>query len=105
MNEKVYTVDELKTRLIPVFQGYDVRRAVLFGSYGKGLATAKSDVDILVDSGLKGLRFVGLIGDIKESLQGKEVDVFDITHVDRGSPVEKEISRTGVEIYAKPIRD
>lgn len=100
-NDTVFTVNELKTILFPVFQHYDIKRAVLFGSYGKGIATQKSDVDILVDSGLKGLSFVGLIGDIKRSLRGKEVDVFDVTHVDSGSPVDCEIRDTGIEIYTK----
>lgn len=99
--QHVLSVEELKEMLIPVFKIYNVRRAVLFGSYSKGLATSKSDVDILVDSGLRGLRFVGLIEDIKQSLQGKEVDVFDVSHVDNGSLVEEEINKTGVEIYAK----
>ena len=86
---------------IPVFQNYNVRRAVLFGSYSKGSATPESDVDLMVDSGLKGLKFVGLIGDIKQSLCGKEVDVLDVTHIDSGSSVDREIRKTGVEIYAK----
>ena len=101
IDDRVYTIDEIKALLIPVFQGYSIRRAVIFGSYGKGIASPKSDIDILVDSGLKGLRFVGLIGDIKKSLNGKDVDVFDVTHIDHGSLVEKEINNTGVEIYAK----
>ena len=100
-NKDVYTIDEIKTLLFPVFQDHNVKRAVLFGSYGKGLATPKSDVDLMVDSGLKGLKFIGLIGDIKESLHGKDVDVFDITHINNGSPVDREIKATGVEIYAK----
>ena len=99
--KKVFTIDELQVLLNPIFQGYGVRRAVLFGSYSKGTATAKSDIDLLVDSGLKGLRFVGLMEDIKDSLQGKEVDVFDVSHVIQNSEVELEIERTGVEIYAK----
>ena len=43
--------------LRPIFDEYHVRRAVLFGSYAKGCATEKSDVDILVDSGLIGCPF------------------------------------------------
>ena len=97
----VFTVDELRALLYPVFQNYQINRAVLFGSYSKGLATPKSDVDLLVDSGLRGLKFVGLVGDIRESLYGKDVDVFDITHIEKGSLVEREIRNTGVEIYAK----
>lgn len=100
-NNTVYTVNEIRSMLYPVFQGYNVKRAVLFGSYSKGLATPKSDIDLLVDSGLKGLRFVGLIGDIQHSLHGKDVDVFDVTHVEKGSRVEREINDTGVEIYAE----
>ena len=99
--DKVYSIDEIMTLLFPVFQDYNVKRAVLFGSYSKGIATPKSDIDLLVDSGLKGLKFVGLIGDIKQSLHGKEVDVFDVTHIDSGSRVDREILTTGVEIYAE----
>ena len=97
----VYTLDELKTLLSPVFRANNVKRAVLFGSYGKGMATPRSDIDLMVDSGLRGLRFVGLISDIRDSLHGKQVDVFDITHINRGSLVDYEIRTTGVEIYAK----
>lgn len=100
-NMYVYSVDELKMLLSPVFRQHGVKRAVLFGSYGKGIADSKSDVDLVVDSGLKGLKFVGLIEDIKQSLQGKDVDVFDVTHIEHGSLVEKIIKDTGVEIYAK----
>lgn len=100
-NKTIFTVEELKTRLTPIFREYNIRRAILFGSYSKGSAAANSDIDLLVDSGLKGLKFVGLIDDIQQSLQGKEVDVFDVTHINHGSLVEKEIRETGVEIYAK----
>ena len=101
IQQEIFTIDELKSLLFPVFQGYDIRRAVLFGSYSKGVATPKSDVDLLVDSGLKGLKFVGLVDDIKRSLNGKDVDVIDVSHVNSGSMVEREINDSGVEIYAK----
>lgn len=55
MNEqyqRVRSIDELKSLLLPVFQSYGIKKAVLFGSYSKGLATPRSDVDLLVDSGL-----------------------------------------------------
>ncbi len=61
----VFTVPQLQDILSPVFDRYGIRRAVLFGSYGKGTATERSDVDLLVDSGLRGLRFVGLLEDIR----------------------------------------
>ena len=59
-----YTVDQLKVRLTPVFDKNKVRRATLFGSYVKGEATSRSDVDLLVDSGLHGMQFFGLLEDV-----------------------------------------
>lgn len=45
--------NDIRTRIIPVLKDYGVRNAVLFGSYAKGEADADSDIDLLVDSGLK----------------------------------------------------
>ena len=89
-----YTIRQIEERLTPVFRRNNVRRAVLFGSYGKGLATPESDVDILVDSGLRGLSFFGLLEDVCQSLDCP-VDLIDTRDVVPGSPIEQEIQRTG----------
>lgn len=73
---EIYTLSRLKAVLTPIFIQYGVQRAVLFGSYGRGNATEKSDIDLLVDSGLWGLRFVALLEDIQRAV-GKDVDLFD----------------------------
>jgi len=94
----IYDIAEIKRRLTPVFHQNGVRRAVLFGSYARGEARPNSDVDILVDSGLRGLAFVGLMGYVRDALQ-KEVDFFDVVYVKPGSRVDREIKDTGVQIY------
>lgn len=71
---------------------------MLFGSYGKGTANEKSDIDLLVDSGLRGLRFVGLINDVQQAV-GKDVDLFDVKHIEAGSQIDREIKDTGVTLY------
>ncbi|MBQ8953388.1 MAG: nucleotidyltransferase domain-containing protein [Clostridia bacterium] len=96
--ESVYTVEQIRSRLKPVFEKNKVRRAVLFGSYSKGLATPASDVDILVDSGLPGLAFFGLLEDVCQSLDCP-VDLIDTADVIADSRIEREIKRTGVVIY------
>ena len=98
MTHTVFTFDEIKARLTPVFTANGVRSAVLFGSYAKNTATEKSDVDLLVDSGLKGLNFFGLVEYIREALD-KEVHVIDVRYVRKDSPVDNEIKKTGVLIY------
>jgi len=96
----VYDVAEIKEKLAPVFRNNRVKRAVLFGSYAKGEAGPRSDVDILVDSGLRGLDFVGLIEFVREALQ-KNVDMVDVCYVKKGSKVDREIAETGVPIYGE----
>ena len=96
--QTTYTVTQLWERLSPVFRVNNVRRAVLFGSYGKGSATPESDVDILVDSGLKGLSFFGLLEDVCQSLD-RPVDLIDTQDVIPGAAIDLEIQRTGMVIY------
>jgi hypothetical protein len=57
-------------------------------------------VDLLVDSGLRGLRFVGLLDDVQRAV-GKDVDLFDVTHIESGSRIDREIRDTGVTVYEK----
>ena len=96
--EPVYDVTEIKRRLEPVFRANGVKSAVLFGSYATGNAAVSSDIDIMVDSGLRGLDFVGLIEYVREALD-KNVDLIDIHYVDRDSPIEKVVNTTGIPIY------
>ena len=84
--------------LTSVFAYHKVRKAILFGSYSKGTAEINSDIDILVDSGLKGLEFVGLLEDAREAVQ-KDVDLIDISHIEEGAPLLSEIQNSGVVIY------
>ena len=93
-----YTIDQLKAKLIPVFQKNNVRKATLFGSYSKGNATAQSDVDLLVDSGLLGLKFFGLLEDVCASLECP-VDLIDTEDVIPDSKIDHEIRRSGIVIY------
>ena len=100
MSDTVYSVSVIQSLLQPIFESYNIKKAILFGSYAKGLATSKSDVDILVDSGLNGLAFYGLLEDVVTAL-GKNVDMIDTSQVIPGSLVDKEIAKCGVLIYGQ----
>ena len=82
----------------PIFEQFGVKKAVLFGSYAKGLATPHNDVDLYVDSGLRGLAFFGLLDGVASALD-VPVDLIDASQVDKGSLIEQEIGRSGVQIY------
>ena len=90
--------EEMSQKLIPIFTQYNVKRAILFGSYAKGTADDKSDIDLLVDSGLRGLRFISLYEDVRRAL-GRDIDLFDVSHIEANSRIDKEILATGIVIH------
>ncbi len=98
MSDAVYSIPKIVSLLTPVFETYKIKKAVLFGSYAKGNAMQNSDVDILVDSGMKGLAFFGLVEDIVTALD-KDADILDVSQIIPDSEVEQEINKTGVLIY------
>jgi predicted nucleotidyltransferase len=55
MENTIHTIPQITATLAPLFAEYNVKKAVLFGSYAKGVADDKSDVDLCVDRGLRGL--------------------------------------------------
>lgn len=96
-----YTIQQLQDRLAPVFRKNGVRKATLFGSYSKGVADSYSDIDLMVDSGLRGLRglrFFGLLKDVCTSLDCK-VDLINMDDIIPNSRIDHEIRRTGIVIY------
>lgn len=96
----IHSVSDIQTALAPVLRDYNISRAVLFGSIAKGTATEKSDLDLLVDSKLRGLSFVGFMDAVCQAA-GMPVDILDVTHIEKGSQIEREIISTGVTIYEK----
>ena len=91
---KIYTVPELQSVLSPIFRANGVRKATLFASYAKGVATARSDVDLLVDSGLRGLAFFGLLEQVTEALD-TPVDLIDVSQVETGSEMRARYKKVG----------
>ncbi len=61
--------------IIPILKRRGIKRAGIFGSYARGEATKKSDVDILIQAphGM-GFGFVGVQLELEEKL-GKKVDL------------------------------
>lgn len=68
----------------------------LFGSYAKGYATEKSDVDLLVSTDLKGFDYVGLVEDFHRELH-KNIDLIRLDNAN--SELIFEILKDGLKIY------
>ena len=102
MSEKIYTVDEIKKMIYDILKKFNVKKAILFGSYAKNLATSKSDVDIVIDSEGKliNIYFYGLLEELVEKLD-KQVDLFEIAEIQKDSKIYKNIEKEGITIYGK----
>ena len=76
INPSVLTIKQIKTAIIPVLAKHNIHEIYLFGSYARGEANNKSDVDIYCESGdIKTFIDQGFLQDELESALGKEVDV------------------------------
>jgi len=97
----LYTVEEIKGKLTPMFEEKGVVRAILFGSYAKGEATDESDIDIVahVNEDMDILDFAEISGYV-EDLLNKRVD-FLYGGDTLSNDMQLEIEKTGVTIFEK----
>ena len=95
-----YSVNEIRDILRPVFESAPIYSAILFGSYAKGQATDKSDIDIVIDSRgeLLNINFYGVLEDITQAL-GKPVDLIEMSEIRPGSPIQDALENEGVVLY------
>ena len=73
MSDKIYTLDEIKAIAAPIARQYGVSAMYLFGSYARGEATAKSDLDFRIEKGrLRSLlQLSGMQLDLEKGFQKK----------------------------------
>jgi len=82
------SIEEIKSRALPILKRYGVKRAGVFGSAARGEMSPDSDVDILVeiDGDMSLLDFVGLKLELEEKL-GRNVDLVEYSTL---KPILKE---------------
>lgn len=102
MKSGIYDLDELKDLLAPAFDAYPVRKGYVFGSYSRGEATAKSDIDIFIEpsDGFKSYQVCGILSRAME-LSGKGVDCYSSFDFDENAPIYKTILKDRVLIYGQ----
>lgn len=99
MNEMRYTINEIREKAAPIAAKYGVGSLYLFGSYARGDAGTKSDLDFRVDSGrIRDLFELGsLYSDLEAALQAK-IDI--VMTEGLSDDFLSEIHRDEVLIYA-----
>lgn len=94
----VLSIGEIKQICADVFALYQVEFCYLFGSYAKGKASEKSDVDLLVSTETTGLAFFEMTERLRESLH-KKVDLLDLKQLSNNEHLLREVLKEGVKIY------
>ena len=97
-NNGLLTIDDIQRKCSEVFEKYEVNFCYLFGSYAKGKETPNSDVDLLISTNVKGLKFYGLVEELRITLR-KRVDVLDMNQLKGNLELTEEILKDGVKIY------
>jgi predicted nucleotidyltransferase len=94
----ILDLEYIKEKCDSVFSEYPVHYCVLFGSYAKGKATETSDVDLLVSSDVKGLKFYGMVEKLRTALH-KKVDVLGLEQLRDNLELTDKILKSGIRIY------
>lgn len=94
----IVDLEYIKRKCSKVFDKYKINFCYLFGSYAKGKAKDDSDVDLLISTEIKGLKFFGLVEELRNSLQ-KKVDVIEVAVLKDNVELLEEILKDGIKIY------
>lgn len=94
----IYETKQIAELIAPIVGEYNVQKVVLFGSYAKGKATDKSDVDLLYsreNSDVKGLLVREKFREDLESALKKRVDIMPLEDLE--VPYNKEFRNDIIE--------
>lgn len=96
----ILNIDDLRAGVLKIIANHldEIDFCYLFGSYAKGYATEKSDIDLCVSTSLTGLSFIGFIEELRTELK-KKVEVLRLTDVSENAELLKEIMKDGIKIY------
>ena len=76
----------------------NIEKVILFGSRARGTNSEKSDIDLCVETSLKGFDFIGLSEDIRNLLH-KKIDLIRFDTLENNFDLINEIMKDGIKIY------
>ena len=90
----IYTLEEIRSRTLPIIQKYRIPAMYIFGSYARGQATEDSDLDFLVDTTgtdlTSLLRLGALYCDLENAFE-KRVDLITVRSIMQNTDMASDI--------------
>ena len=99
MNDKVFTITDIKALVKPIAEKYNVDEIYLFGSYARNEANQNSDLDFLVFGGRNfKLTMIFSLAEELRAILNKNVDVFEINEINQDSEFYKTIMKERLRV-------
>ena len=99
MNDKIFTITDIKALVKPIAEKYNVDEIYLFGSYARNEANQNSDLDFLVFGGRNfKLTMIFSLAEELRAILNKKVDVFEINEINQDSEFYKTIMKERLRI-------
>ena len=98
----IYDIAQIKEKVAPICEQWQIGKLLLFGSYAKGEATEKSDIDFLVfdtNKSLSGAKFYALVGDLRNTFTPVKVEVLEEVEKEYLPWIDSLILNEGVTVY------
>ena len=99
MNDKVFTITDIKALVKPIAEKYNVDEIYLFGSYARDEADQNSDLDFLVFGGQNfKLTMIFSLAEELRAILNKKVDVFEINEINQDSEFYRTIMKERLRV-------
>lgn len=99
MNDKIFTITDIKALVKPIAEKYNVDEIYLFGSYARNEANQNSDLDFLVFGGQNfKLTMIFSLAEELRAILNKKVDVFEINEINQDSEFYKTIMKERLRV-------
>lgn len=99
MNDKIFTITDIKALVKPIAEKYNVDEIYLFGSYARDEADQNSDLDFLVFGGQNfKLTMIFSLAEELRAILNKKVDVFEINEINQDSEFYKTIMKERLRV-------
>ncbi len=95
----IYEVEQIKDALLPLTFKYDISLIILYGSYSKGKQDPESDIDLVFDGNIRGIKFFGLLEDVTNALV-KPVDLIHLSQIIKNSNTYENVMK-GITLYER----
>lgn len=93
------SIPRIRECIAPICKKYPIRKAYLFGSYARGNATEKSDVDLHIEGDIKSFFMLGGIYSELSDALGTELDL--LSRLPESEAFKENLKKDEVLLYER----